>query len=514
MEDSGLHLSDGTISGMLDTESPAMESNGDAFLPDLPILGQAPEWSLDQVAPEPVTNTLPEDSDASQGALGQQQQSDQQISSTDLGSVEKAVEQFQLANAQLFQQDQPPPPPPPPPQPTEDPSEQQAEPGETEQYSQEMSVEPQAAVQDGSQEGTEVPQMAEDGMELEEPSKETTQESTVPMEPQLPSEFEKLFKACEENPEDFNSWVYLLQYVEQENVLEAVRKAFDVFFLHYPYCYGYWKKYADIEKKHGNIHIAEEVYRRGLQVIPLSVDLWLHYLTYIKENSDPSDPETEGRIRATYEHAVLAAGTDFRSDRLWESFVNWETEQQKLANVTAIYDRILGIPTQLYSQHFQRFKDHVQNNHPKHFLSEEEFVQLRLELSKSSLVAMVGDDGDTPAVQEELPPGTEDLADPAKRVTEIENMRHKVIEVRQEVFNHNEHEVSKRWGFEEGIKRPYFHVKALEKTQLNNWKEYLDFEIENGTPERVVVLFERCLIACALYEEFWIKGMASLPHKI
>lgn len=48
-------------------------------------------------------------------------------------------------------------------------------------------------------------------------------------------------------------------------------------------------------------------------------------------------------------------------------------------------------------------------------------------------------------------------------------------------------------------------MKALEKTQLTNWREYLDFELENGTPERVVVLFERCLIACALYEEFWIK---------
>lgn len=110
-------------------------------------------------------------------------------------------------------------------------------------------------------------------------------------------------------------------------------------------------------------------------------------------------------------------------------------------------------------------------------------------------------------------------------------MRHKVIEIRQELFNHNEHEVSKRWAFEEAvsslsicsfkglpldfcpnvkvhpfqIKRPYFHVKALEKTQLTNWREYLEFEIENGTPERVVVLFERCLIACALYEEFWIK---------
>lgn len=53
-------------------------------------------------------------------------------------------------------------------------------------------------------------------MELEEPSKETTEESTVPAEPQLPSEFEKLFKGCEENPDDFNGWVYLLQYVEQE----------------------------------------------------------------------------------------------------------------------------------------------------------------------------------------------------------------------------------------------------------------------------------------------------------
>ncbi|XP_039980788.1 pre-mRNA-processing factor 39 isoform X1 [Xiphias gladius] len=498
MENTGLHLSDDTITGMLDTESPAMESNGDAFLPDLPVLGQATDWSLDQVAPEPLTNILPEDSDASHDAGGQQQQPNQQMTSTELGSVEKAVEQFQLASAQLMLEEQPT-------EETEQPSEHKADSVDSQQQSQEMSVEPEAHVQDSSQDGTEAPQVMEDGMELEEPSKETTQESTVPTEPQLPSDFEKLFKGCEENPEDFNGWVYLLQYVEQENVLTAVRKAFDVFFLRYPYCYGYWKKYADIEKKHDNIQVAEEVYRRGLQAIPLSVDLWLHYLTYIKENSDPSDPETEGRIRAAYEHSVLAAGTDFRSDRLWESFINWETEQQKLANVTAIFDRILGIPTQLYSQHFQRFKDHVQNNNPKHFLSEEEFVQLRLELSKASLVAMVGNDEETPAAQEELPPGTEDLADPAKRVTEIENMRHKVIEVRQEVFNHNEHEVSKRWAFEEGIKRPYFHVKALEKTQLNNWKEYLDFEIENGTPERVVVLFERCLIACALYEEFWTK---------
>lgn len=48
-------------------------------------------------------------------------------------------------------------------------------------------------------------------------------------------------------------------FVFLQNVLLAARKAFDVFFLRYPYCYGYWKKYADIEKKHGNIQAAEEV---------------------------------------------------------------------------------------------------------------------------------------------------------------------------------------------------------------------------------------------------------------
>ncbi|XP_029903266.1 pre-mRNA-processing factor 39 isoform X2 [Myripristis murdjan] len=509
MEDTDLHLSDEPMTGMLDTDSPnsgdspAMEGGGDGFLPGLPVLANAAEWSLEQVPPDTLTTILPEDSDLSQDAPGQQQPN-QQVNSAELGSVEKAVEHFQIASAQLYQQEQPPPPPPPPTEEAQQPSvEYTTESSQSLQQSEDMTTE--ATGQDGTGDGTQEPQMTEDGMELEDASKETIEEPAVPAEPQLPTEFEKLFKGCEDNPEDFNGWVYLLQYVEQENNLVAVRKAFDVFFLRYPYCYGYWKKYADIEKKHGNIQVSEEVYRRGLQVIPLSVDLWLHYLAFIKENADPTDPETEGRIRAAYEHAVLGAGTDFRSDRLWESYANWETEQQKLANVTAIYDRILGIPTQLYSQHFQRFKDHVQNNNPKHFLSEEEFVQLRLELSKANLAANIGEDGDTPVAEEELPPGTEDLQDPAKRVTEIENMRHKVIETRQEVFNHNEHEVSKRWAFEEGIKRPYFHVKALEKTQLNNWKEYLDFEIENGTPERVVVLFERCLIACALYEEFWTK---------
>ena len=57
----------------------------------------------------------------------------------------------------------------------------------------------------------------------------------------------------------------------------------------------------------------------------------------------------------------------------------------------------------------------MQNNNPKHFLSEEEFVQLRVELSKASVTGETGEDGEPiepPA--EDLPPGIEDLPDPAK----------------------------------------------------------------------------------------------------
>uniref|UniRef100_A0A8C8ICF0 Pre-mRNA-processing factor 39 n=1 Tax=Oncorhynchus tshawytscha TaxID=74940 RepID=A0A8C8ICF0_ONCTS len=473
MEDTDLHLSDEPMTGMLDTdspesvESPAMEGNGEDFLPDLPVLTHAAEWTMDQ-DPHNLTTVI-HDSDSESDQSSPEVIEQHQVQQSDLGSVEQAVQHFQLASAELFQEER---------REHEDSDEQSRSPQAEQQNQMEASSDES---QDGHNTATEPliqseklsdtgeqqqdpvqaqpPMVAEDSspanMELEE-SKETEQvepveEPAVPTEPLIPSEYEKLAKGCEENPEDFNGWVYLLQYVEQENHLGVVRKAFDAFFLRYPYCYGYWKKLADTEKKHGNAQVAEEVYRRGVHAIPLSVDLWLHYLSFIKDNADPEDPETPSRIRAAYEHAVLAAGTDFRSDRLWEAYINWETEQERLANVTAIYDRILGIPTQLYSQHLQRYDC--------------SFIM----------------------------------------VTEIENMRHKVIESRQEVFNQNEQEVSKRWAFEEGIKRPYFHVKALEKTQLSNWKEYLEFEIENGTPERVVVLFERCLIACALYEDFWMK---------
>lgn len=58
------------------------------------------------------------------------------------------------------------------------------------------------------------------------------------------------------------------------------------------------------------------------------------------------------------------------------------------------------------------------------------------------------------------------------------------------------------------------HLQPLERCQLKNWKEYLDYEIEQGDQRRILVLFERCLIACALYDDFWLKLIRYLEsHK-
>ena len=55
----------------------------------------------------------------------------------------------------------------------------------------------------------------------------------------------------------------------------------------------------------------------------------------------------------------------------------------------------------------------------------------------------------------------------------------------------------------------YFLVFCLDATQLKNWRKYLDYEIATGGENRAIFLFERCVIACAQYEEFWLKVRVS-----
>ncbi|CAF4911516.1 unnamed protein product [Pieris macdunnoughi] len=340
--------------------------------------------------------------------------------------------------------------------------------------------------------------VAKNGESKPIPAEKRSSIDEKPKKKALP-ELDKYWKVVNDDPTDFTGWTYLLQYVDQESDAEAAREAYDAFLSHYPYCYGYWRKYADYEKRKGSKKKCLEVLERGLRAIPLSVDLWIHYLNHIKSTRS----EEHAHIRSQYERAVEACGLEFRSDRLWESYIKWEAENGSALNVTEIYDRLLSTPTLGYTSHFDNFQEHVMSEPVAGVVSREELVRLRAEVREGG--------GRAPAV--DLPPGEDEPVDHVASEEEAQAIKERVIAARRKVHKSTGEEVAARWTFEEGIKRPYFHVKPLERCQLKNWKAYLEWEKQHGSFERALVLHERCLIACALYEEFWMRLIKFLEEK-
>jgi len=319
----------------------------------------------------------------------------------------------------------------------------------------------------------------------------------------------KFWKAVEDDPKDFTGWTYLLQFVDTTGDIDDGREAYDAFLFRYPYCYGYWKKFADLEKRKGDMDKCMSVFERGIKAIALSADLWIHYLNHVKTEFG-SKPDF---VRVQYERAIEACGKEWRSDKLWDHFVKWEIQVEKekevgtknYKRVLALYDRILKNPTQGLSHQFDMFKDFVKEREPRALLDVNDFLSLRKEVLSSMKKSEDTESTDAPGEEEE----TESPASEEENIA----MKEKIISARKKVYKSTEEKVQLRWKYEDAIKRPYFHMKPLERGQLKNWTEYLEFE-ENQLKKKsdqdkdfsnLTILFERCMIACALYEEFWMK---------
>ena len=83
---------------------------------------------------------------------------------------------------------------------------------------------------------------------ISDPVKEESPSTVKKRSPDLA----KFWKAVEDDPKDFTGWTYLLQFVDTTGDIDDGREAYDAFLFRYPYCYGYWKKFADLEKRKGN----------------------------------------------------------------------------------------------------------------------------------------------------------------------------------------------------------------------------------------------------------------------
>lgn len=187
-------------------------------------------------------------------------------------------------------------------------------------------------------------------------------------------------------------------------------------------------------------------------------------------------------IRRLFERGASSVGLDFLAHPFWDKYIEFEERVESYDRIFAILGRVIHIPMHQYARYFERYRQLAQMRPLAELAAPETLAQFRSEIEAAS---------------SHQPPG-------AKVEAEIErDLRLRVDNYHLEVFSNTQTETTKRWTYESEIKRPYFHVTELDESQLNNWKRYLDFEEAEGSYTRTQFLYERCLVTCAHYDEFW-----------
>lgn len=146
-----------------------------------------------------------------------------------------------------------------------------------------------------------------------------------------------------------------------------------------------------------------------------------------------------------------------------------------------ILTQVIEIPLHAYARYFERYRN----------MATQRPID---ELAPSKAIEMLRNE----MINEGMGKGS-----PADQET---NLRARIDARHLQIFERTQGEVSRRWPFEQEIKRPYYHVTELDEVQLANWRKYLDFEqAETANYVRTKFLFERCLVTCANYVEFWLR---------
>lgn len=195
-----------------------------------------------------------------------------------------------------------------------------------------------------------------------------------------------------------------------------------------------------------------------------------------------------------FERGAACVGLDFLAHPFWDKYIEYEERMEAPDKIFAILSRIIHIPMHQYARYFERYRQLAQTRPLGELAPAEIMTQLRAEVEAVS----------------QVPPG-------AKAEAEIErDLRLRLDTYHLEIFSKTQTETTKRWTYEQEIKRPYFHVTELDEGQLNNWNKYIDFEESEGSFARIQFLYERCLVTCAYYEQFWLRfarWMAAQPGK-
>ncbi|KAI4728949.1 hypothetical protein E4T49_03356 [Aureobasidium sp. EXF-10728] len=298
------------------------------------------------------------------------------------------------------------------------------------------------------------------------------------------AEVRKLEADVQASPDEFENWEKLVRAVEglegglnrnsSPQAITAARSIYDRFLAKFPLFFGYWKKYADLEFAIAGTEAAEMVYERGVASIAISVDLWANYCSFKVETTHDDAIIREPRL---FERGASCVGLDFLAHPFWDKYIEFEERLEAQDKVFDILARIINIPMHQYARYFEKYRQ-LAASRPL------------AELAPSNLLSQF---------TAELEPETK-----GKSQIEVERaIRARLDTYHLEVFHNTQTETTKRWTYEQEIKRPYFHVTELDEAQLENWSKYLDFEESEADYTRSAFLYERCVVTCAHYDEFW-----------
>ena len=185
-----------------------------------------------------------------------------------------------------------------------------------------------------------------------------------------------------------------------------------------------------------------------------------------------------------FERGAAHVGLDFLAHPFWDKYLEFEDRLEEQGRIFAILDRVAKIPMHQYARYFERFRQMAHTRPLHELLPAETLAQFRSEVEADNATFNTGPKGELEIERE---------------------VRTKIDNFHLEIFTRTQTETTKRWTYESEIKRPYFHVTELDYPQLVNWRKYLDFEESEGDYGRAVFLYERCLVTCAFYDEFWFR---------
>uniref|UniRef100_A0A0K0FM52 Pre-mRNA-processing factor 39 (inferred by orthology to a human protein) n=1 Tax=Strongyloides venezuelensis TaxID=75913 RepID=A0A0K0FM52_STRVS len=314
-----------------------------------------------------------------------------------------------------------------------------------------------------------------------------------------------IWDKLEENPKNFDLWVELITKSAENNIDQSMELIFKRFLENFPYCYGYWIQYATYINNRDGPKECLYIYQKAVKEFPICVDLWMSYLQVAMEHF-MMQPDGITDILKIINKALEECGMDFNSDNLWISVIDWEVSICDLKSAFKHFEMILGITTDKMELHQRRFEEFLRGYSPDLYLPDSQLDSITKRVLKKmgkndikDILIKINNGNETTNV----------LCDEAHMLY----VKY-ILQEQEDKIKKTTRDYEGRKDFEHQIVRRYFHVAPLENKQFSLWFKYLDWEINNRDEKKIKCLFERCLVACCLYEEYWMKYARYLDKNV